>query len=344
MTSVALVVLNWNRPWDTLECLDSLLPCLQRHRGALICCDNRSTDNSVDLLLDWAARHFTPSSGDRIHPPGSTCTVIDTGANLGYAGGNNVGIRHALASGDCAYVWVLNNDVVVDGGALTELLECASRRPASGALGPTVVRHDDPGVVECAGGNRFHPATTITRPVHGGKPLPWVLSQPPAVDLDYPSGAALFLRSEALRRTGLFDERFFLYYEELDLARRLRAQGFEIGWCPRSIIRHKGGVSTGSRAGGRGPGSWTAHYHENLSTLRFLRRHHPLLLPWAAAFRLAAKLLTIAVRRRWATLAPLLAAYRDFIGGTVSRPSPCPRVLFHGTLPAFPGSAPTTVH
>src|SRR3981081_193336 len=139
-SQVYVVLLKWKGWKDTIECLESVLR-LSYPRYTVIVCDNASSDGSMEKIQGWAkgfvatscdspdlARLTLPSipkplGFDYIFPSGAAGTslssgsrllLIQTGANLGFAGGNNVGIRYALARGDCDYIWLLNNDTVVE--------------------------------------------------------------------------------------------------------------------------------------------------------------------------------------------------------------------------------------
>lgn len=345
---VGIVVLNWNRAEDTLECLNSLLPDVRQGLASIICCDNGSTDGSVPAIMDWARRLFTklepaePCPGSllpKIRTKHPDFVLIETGANLGYAGGNNVGIRYALECGEFDYIWILNNDTVVEPNALSALVAMASTSPEIGALGSTVVDYHDPQQVQCAGGCRYFPAFTIMKPAHQGKDLDSVLQDSFEVRLDYISGAAMFIRTAALNEAGLFNEDYFLYYEEADYATKLQCKGYRIAWCRESKVRHKGGISTGSRSRQNPKGSWLSNYHENFSTLQYTTNHHPMLLPFAAVFRLLMKLAVIVVFRRWHSLLPLVHAYRDFFFRSNKRTRSSqsatePRISFMGAVKA----------
>lgn len=347
-SKVGIVVLNWNRPEDTLECLNSLLPNVQQRLATIICCDNGSIDGSVQTIIDWARRFFVEIELEPAKSGNATLLaknstgqpsflLVETGVNLGYAGGNNVGIQYALACGTFDYIWILNNDTVVEPDALSALLAAAAASPELGALGSTIVDYDHPQRVQCAGGCRYFPALTITKPVHQGKDRNSMLQGSPEVHLDYISGAAMLVRTAIIREVGLFNEDYFLYYEEADYAKRLQRKGYRIGWCKESIVRHKGGVSTGSRSPQNPKGSWLSNYHENFSTLQYTASYYPLLLPLAALFRLLMKLVMVIILQRWYSFPPLLYAYRDFFFGTKkltenNQHSAKPHILFRGVI------------
>ena len=132
---VCIIILNWNGWRDTLECLASLQPLLDRRAAAVIVCDNASGDDSFAQILAYARRCFdetqisvidrSPSDNPQADKDDKNPVfrLIQTGANLGFAGGNNVGVRHALAAGHFDYLWLLNNDIRVTPTELQALSE-----------------------------------------------------------------------------------------------------------------------------------------------------------------------------------------------------------------------------
>lgn len=337
MITVGIVVLNWNNIPDTIACLDSLLALRHGASVTLLCCDNGSTDDSAASLLAWGRSHFTatPDTGVAVDSK-SEClrfVLLRSESNRGYAGGNNLALRHGLQIGGFDFFWLLNNDTYVEPDALQALLDCAAGSPPERMIwGSTLVHYDQPSVVQCAGGLRYLPALTITRPISAEQPLEATLESDEIERLDAIAGAAMFIRGEALRTVGLLNDELYLYYEELDYAVRLRRHGHTLGWCRHSVVHHKRAASTGGRSTRNSRGSRLAHYHENLSTLRFTARHYPWLLPIAALCRLLLKGAAIVVHRRWHEIVPLLAAYRDFaLGRSIANRNDTPmRILFHG--------------
>ena len=158
---VYIVLLNWNGWQDTIECLESVFRLNYPHFTVIVC-DNASSDGSMKKIEGWAngfiaascdsadlARLTVPpitkpldfdcilSSGEaaKSRSSSSRLLLIQTGANLGFAGGNNVGIRYALARGDCDYVWLLNNDTVVEPDSLSSMVRMAEADPKLGICG-----------------------------------------------------------------------------------------------------------------------------------------------------------------------------------------------------------------
>jgi len=310
---VCAVVLNWNRADDTLHCLTSLLPWIMRRQLALVVCDNASSDDSIDQIRNWAQCHFRLKTGSGQAKSGDSYwdfMLVQTGANRGYAGGNNVGIRQALAKKQFEYIWILNNDTIIEEHALDELLQCARRDLSAGVFGSTLVDSHKLDLVQTAGGCRYHPLTTVMTTIYGGQSLDHVLTLDSDIQLDYISGAAMFCRAKMLEEVGLFDERFFLYYEEMDLSCRMRSIGFTQRWCNKSIVYHKGGVSTGGRSTLNRRESWQSSYHENLSTLLYTMKHYKYILPVAAIMRFFGKSLVYLLHGRIRLFSALWAAYR----------------------------------
>jgi GT2 family glycosyltransferase len=222
--SVAVVVLNWNGTADTLECLRSLAR-LDYPEHEIIVVDNGSRTSPRQALLD----EF----------PG--ITYLETGRNLGYAGGNNVGIRCALATGH-DYVFVLNNDTVVEPDVVRRAVAVAESDHSIGALSVKITSWDDPGLTWIAYGEITYRQGLVRLIGHLSheafdeqKDVEWI-----------PGTAMLFARA-ALETVGLFDEEYFAYHEDVDWCTAARKQGFRIVYAPVACIFHKGHRSSGGK-------------------------------------------------------------------------------------------------
>lgn len=349
MKNIAIIVLNWQGWRETLVCLASLRRLVYAGSVTIIVCDNASNDDSVERILTWAQENYPPSEMAQfkylsdishfqplpskdvviIQKPNSQFEVqksnkcqfgysfvfIQTGANLGFAGGNNVGIVYALQhSFSYDYLWLLNNDTEVDSQALTALSEYALAHPQQALIGSTLLHWEERHIVQCAGGCHYFPWLTIFRPLHGGKSLVKVMQyDEEQIKLDYVCGAALFLTTTAVKQVGLLNESYFLFYEELDYTQRLKQQGYEIGWCKNSWVYHKGSASVGSVKEGNREKLRRANYYENLSTLKYTARFYPHLLPFVMILRGVLKALALLIRGDFYLFPPLLQAYRDFL-------------------------------
>jgi len=243
---------------------------------------------------------------DAILTPNDTppYVFIHARRNGGYAAGNNIGIRFALGLSDTEYVFVLNNDATIEADCIERLVAWAERDPAMGIIGSTLV--EARGRLRIAGGNRYSLLLTTTKPAV-------VAGESRESHMDYVAGAAQFIRATALRQVGLLSEDYFLYFEELDLTRRITKVGLKITWCPESIVHHHGGRATGGQPWGGKPKSSLAEYHSNLSCLIFMQKFHPRLLWLAAPARFLLKVLHDLIFMQPALLIPLVKAYRDYL-------------------------------
>jgi len=219
-------LLNWNSTHDTLACIESIKK-LSHGNFQVVIVDNNSRRSEYHALR-------------------TQCTdevVLRQKRNLGFAGGCNVGIRWALRNG-FNYVWLLNNDTVVDPESLTELVRAMDSDPRIGMAGGVMYQWNDPQRIEMAGGY-IDPETG-----RGGVLGFNQLDEGQFVgvfDVEYVSGGMLLARSEAIREVGLLDERFFMYYEDTDWGVRMRSQCWRVVTTSAAKIWHKNRASTGEK-------------------------------------------------------------------------------------------------
>jgi len=216
--SIVTVILNTNRRDATLECLDSLNRCTcSRHQAIVL--DNASTDGSVEAIREG-------------HPQ---VEIVALTENRGYAGNNNVGIELALEKG-ADWVFVLNEDTVLDPECLQRLIEVGGGDRSIGIVGPMVYHHDDPDIIQSAGGrlSRYWESSHIAENERDqGR-----FVEPHEVD--WISGCAIMVRREVFEDVGAIDERYFYYWEETEFCIRARRRGWRIVQIPRAKLWHKG--------------------------------------------------------------------------------------------------------
>jgi GT2 family glycosyltransferase len=229
---LSIVIVAWNVREQLTDCLQSLDRCPPREACEVFVVDNASTDGTAEAVR----RGF----------PG--VTVLANEKNCGFAAANNQGF--ALAHGE--YVLVLNPDTIVPPRALDILCAFMDRRPEVGACGPRLL--NAAGTVQPSA-RRFpsfraslHRHTVFRHlPVFRQQHHQWLMRDfrhDEERDVDQLMGAALFLRRAALDQVGGMDERFFMYYEEVDLCYRLRQAGWRIVFVPEATITHLGGESS----------------------------------------------------------------------------------------------------
>ena len=216
--SVVAIVLHWQQLAQTLGCLASLrrleYPALQ-----VVVVDNGSTEP----VADQAAEVF----------PGAQ--VLATGQNLGFAEGNNVGLRHAQALG-ADWAVLLNDDTVVAPDLLGRLVVAAEPLPQVAAAGPTIYYYDRPDTIWSAGG-RIDWRSGRTEML--GLDRPGAGLGPDLQATDWLSGCALLIRRAALERVGLLDGRFFTYFEDVDWCVRASRAGYRLLHVPQARLWHR---------------------------------------------------------------------------------------------------------
>ncbi|MCE8424420.1 MAG: glycosyltransferase family 2 protein [Candidatus Methanoperedens sp.] len=222
---IAIILLNWNGKEDTIECLESLKQITYTNYEILLV-DNGSTDRSVEYF-----RKQYPE-----------IELIENEINLGYAEGNNVGIRVAIEKG-ADYVLLLNNDTVVDPEFLSELVKVGDSDRKIGFAGPKIYYYNYNGrkdVINFAGG-KLDMWRGISQ--HLGLNEIDIGQYNEIKEVDYIEGSCLLMRKEMLTKIGLLDRSFFSYWEDNDWCRRGYAAGFKSVYVPAARIWHKTSAS-----------------------------------------------------------------------------------------------------
>lgn len=295
-----IILVNWNGWRDTVECLESLFR-LESDNFRVIVCDNASSDDSLQQIKEWAegrvAVRALNGELDRFSSPParkpvayceleggavSRCGIssnarlilIQTGANLGFAGGNNIGLRFALKDPDCKFCWLLNTDTVVAPDSLAALRRTVEQQPDIGICGSLTFSYHSPKEVQALGGKSYNFWTSRVRSL-------------PAMSLDklsgsersfdFVNGASMFVTRPFLETVGLMEESYFLYFEELDWAMRSKGK-FLLGYAPDSIIYHKEGAQAGSSSD-RMKRSLISDRYLSKNRVLFTKKHVPWALP-----------------------------------------------------------------
>lgn len=289
------ILLNWRTPDMTLDALASALRALQAVDGEwrVTVVDNDSQDGSEARLREAvdAARAAGAPGYDRVE-------VVQSGRNGGFGAGNNVGIRRALGSGDPPeYVYILNSDAFPAEDAIRRLVAHLDAHPEVGIVGSYIHGTDgEPHVTafrfpsigsEIEGSLRLGVVTKLLRE----HTVPMGIPER-TTEVDWLAGASMMMRASMLRQIDLFDETFFLYFEETDLCRRAQDAGWKVVYVRDSHVAHIGSASTGMKTWSRVPGYWfdsRRHY--------FAKNHGRAYLSLATA-ALAAGTAVWQVRRR----------------------------------------------
>ena len=334
---VVAIVLNWNGWLDTIECVESLLRSA-RIPNQIVIVDNGSLDDSVERIREWAEGFLVPEHLSQITlgwsyrpapkplayamfdspaeslsgtmPPETPLVIVRVGDNLGYAGGNNVGIRYALDRFDADYVWILNNDTVVERHALDKKMSVAEHDPTIGIVGAKLLRYQEPAKIQALGGGNVNPSLGLDSQIGAGLDGSLATTQP--IELEHVIGASLFVRVGAIRSVGPMDESYFLYREETDWCLKMRREGWKLVCCPTAEVWHKQGSSIGYK-------SALHDYYSVRNMLFLLYTHHP--KQFLSAFLMIAFRSTAAklVRFQFRRLAFVIKAFRDFFVGVRGR-------------------------
>jgi GT2 family glycosyltransferase len=243
---VTLVILNWNNAPDTIECLESA-SLLDYPNYRVLVVDNGSTDGSAS----------------RIRTAHADVEIIETGENLGYAGGNNVGVRRALTR-RMEYICILNNDVKVAPDFLTELVSALEDSAGAGIATPLVAEMERSDRVWALGQEVEWMSGKVMR-LHAGEDVSAQQSKA-AFEVDVASGAAMLVKSEVFEHAGLLEELFYLYYEEVDWCLRVRREGYRILAVPSSLLWHRVSATLG-------PTSPVIDYYMLRNHLRMIGHH-----------------------------------------------------------------------
>ena len=299
---LAVVIINWNRWADTIECLESLMRTDQPVRIVVI--DNASADDSKERLKAWAegSAAFEPPTGPlgrltrpalnkpipyseltdeeslSLAPDNKLLTFLWSSENRGFAGGNNLAMRFAIKDPGIAYCWCLNNDTVVEPDAPRALVARMDATHKVGMCGTQVRFYHRPGNLQQLNGSRFKLLTGMSRGISANEPVtrpfdPLKIAR----ETDFVLGASIAVSRAFLETVGFMEESYFLYFEEMDWSIRNRGR-FAIAFAHGAIVYHKEGGSIGS-SGKKGERSEASEYYLMRSRLKFYRRNFPLLWP-----------------------------------------------------------------
>ncbi len=275
-----VILLNYRTAQMTLRAAAAALADMPEQGAEMIIVDNASGDGSAEVLQ----AEISKRGWDRHN----RVRLILSDRNGGFGAGNNLGLRASMSDGPPPdYFFVVNSDAFVDPGCIGTLIAHLEAHPKAGIVGSHVRGDDDaphrtafrfPSITgEFEGAARTGLVSRVLSGAAVAPPLPQAARQ-----VDWVAGASVLLRGEMLQEIGLFDEVFFLYFEETDLCKRAAAAGWQCWYQPQSRVVHIGSVSTGMKEWQRMPDYWFAsrrHY--------FVKNHGRLYAALAWAARLA---------------------------------------------------------
>lgn len=251
--SVAIIIINWNSFEFTSQCLHSLASISYRN-VEIIVVDNASTDKSGEKLKDK-------------YPEITLFTNIE---NLGFTGGNNKGIQYALNEGK-DYVMLLNNDTVVTESFIEPLIASIDTDAKAGAVQPKILYNKVRTLLWNAGGT-FNKYFSQTKTIGEGETDLGQYDQ--AGETEWITGCCFLVKSEVVRKVGLLDDKFFIYFEDADWSFKIKQLGMKMLYEPTSKIYHEAGMSDNNREKhNEGNVSPFSHYMGVRNHLYFTRRY-----------------------------------------------------------------------
>lgn len=251
---VSIVILNWNGWQDTLECFDSLSRITYPNYEIIIL-DNNSSNDSIEKINNWIANKKSSIS----------YKLLINSQNLGFAGGNNPGIKYALRN-KADYILLLNNDTIVDPGFLEKLVKVAENDESFGIVGPKIYYETDKNRIWFGGGHFtwFGGGRHLDFDKIDDKP-----SDETIKEINFMTGCCLLIKRETVEKIGLMDENFFLYYEDTEWSLRAKKYGYKVIYAPGSHIWHKVSRSVKPKT------NPVVHYYHIRNALLLSKLHAP---------------------------------------------------------------------
>lgn len=284
---VYIVILNYNGWRDTIECLESVFRNSYENYQVVVL-DNNSIDNSMNLIKMWAEgrldlwatcdnglkelsfppvpksipyvyfdkNEFQKLEGDEFIPDNIPLILIQTGDNLGFAGGNNIALKMILSKNKEGYIWLLNPDMVIEKETLNKLAEFAVNHKNS-IIGCHVKDYSDPSKTHYLGGAKFNQYTGT---------ISFINSPQELNKLDYISGGSLFTHIDSFIEIGLLPEDYFLYWEDNDWCAQAKLKGLKINVCLEAVCYTKTSTSIGK--------GYLSDYYYTLNAIKYIKKYH----------------------------------------------------------------------
>ncbi|SDY63184.1 MULTISPECIES: glycosyltransferase family 2 protein [Rhodonellum] len=251
VSSVAIIIINWNGFPFTLQCIRSLENTLYPS-FKIIVIDNGSTDNSLQKLREaYPAHHY-----------------IGLAENIGFTGGNNVGMAYALENG-FDNILLLNNDTEVSPDFLDQLILFQKLQPNAGLIQPLIFFNQQRKIIWSAGG-KYNSLLAIPTTLHDRKTIDPQLI--PDRELDWATGCCLLISKEVLQDVGFMVPGYFAYFEDVDWSLRMKKKGYQIFLASKAIIFHEAGASS-KKTHSEGTLSATVFYLHARNQIFLIRNH-----------------------------------------------------------------------
>jgi GT2 family glycosyltransferase len=231
--------------------------------------------------------------------------LIQTGENLGFAGGNNVGIKYALAKDDFEYVWLLNNDAVVDKEALTEMVKLAESDEEISVVGSKLLYYYKPDTIQALGGKINKWLGTLKQIANLEKDNGQWNKE---FEVEQVAGTSMLIKESVIKEAGLMDENYFLYWEDVNWCLRIKRLGWKLFYCPKSKVWHKEGGTVGYK-------SPVSDYYSTRNNLILWKKFFRSYLPIVFIILFVGKIINRIKRKQFKNISYVLKGYKDFLEG-----------------------------
>lgn len=345
LVKVNIVIVNWNGWKDTIECLSAVFQNYYPNYQVIVV-DNDSSDGSIEQIKRWAEGKiqvnskfvecnddnrsipyieydvFAAERGGLLETENELCRRLDkritypliliqTGKNMGFAGGNNVGIRCVFTRDDNAYYWLLNNDTVIKPDALQCLVAVAEDDKYVGIVGSKILYYHNPDIIQAAGGGVLLPLIGRFKYIGGGKRDSEYWNR--QVPISYVMGSSMLIKKNVVKDIGLLASKYFLGWEETDFCTKAVRNGWKLGYAYQSKVWHKDSATVGVN-------SAISDYYGTRNSIWFLRKYHRYAVPSAILFGLITKPVARLWRRQIDRIPLLLKAYWDGLFSKEGKP------------------------
>ena len=307
---VSIVIINWNNHQDTLECLDSLCS-INYAKYQIVVVDNFSQDQSIEKIEEWAEQSKRSLGKYDVNlelirgKEKGQLALIKNDHNAGYDGGVNLGIRFALSQG-AEDIWLLNNDVIVESDALIELVKLLHADERIGIVGSKIMTYYDIKRIQDIGGWLSFRTYIFNRDIGHYEIDQGQFDR--VMEPDFINGASMLVKGSLIADIGLFDENYFLYWDDADFCVRAKKKNWKLCTCPASVVWHKEGGTTEK-------GSKICTYYYARNCLYFYKKYNYKKFLLVLTLGFIYKILKRVFRGDFYSAKYIWKAYADFMKG-----------------------------
>jgi len=262
------------------------------------------------VTKEWQEQRKS-NSKELLNPTSSYPLIfIQTGENLGFAGGNNIGIRYMLKKDDFEYVWLLNNDTVIDNNALVKMVKLARGEKKIGMVGSKLMFYNNIKMIQSIGGGEIILLQGRTKIIGYQQKDKRQWNKP--LEIDFITGASLLVKKQVIDEVGLMDENYFLYFEDADWSIRSKIKNYKLLYCPKSKIWHREGGQVKALS------SFDVYYSTR-NCLIFMKKYYKNYFLLNFLFLFIGRVIDKIGKKQFVNLCYIIKAYVDFLRGKLGK-------------------------